>query len=445
MEDSPLAQAKRTPNRTHFTPERIRKAKCPQGRQQLLVWDDDPRSLGLRVTVSGAKSYVFEFRLHGRNGRTTIGSIEAWDIAAARAEARRLQVLVDSGTDPRDEKAAQARQKERERNEQQRQAATLGELWPEYVEANSKHWSENHQKDHQKAIQTPGLPRQRSKLKTKAGPLYALADVRLVDLTPDRLERWLLEESKSRPTAVGRAFRLLRAFLHWCEDQPRYQGLAAPSDVLTKKVRKAVASPKAKTDCLQKEMLADWFKAVGQHENPVVTAYLEALLLTGARREEMARLKWADVDFRWRSLTLGDKVEGERVIPLTPYLASKLYALARRNEWVFSSATSESGRLTDVYRAHQRAVAMAGLPHTTFHGLRRSFGTLAEWMECPVGIVAQIQGHKPSALAEKHYRQRPLDLLRKWHTSIESWILEQAGLEQPAPNAKLKKLGVVNG
>jgi len=90
-------------------------------------------------------------------------------------------------------------------------------------------------------------------------------------------------------------------------------------------------------------------------------------------------------------------------------------------------------------------VAMAGLPHTTFHGLRRSFGTLAEWMECPVGIVAQIQGHKPSALAEKHYRQRPLDLLRKWHTSIESWILEQAGLEQPAPKAKLKKLGVVNG
>ena len=29
-----------------------------------------------------------------------------------------------------------------------------------------------------------------------------------------------------------------------------------------------------------------------------------------------------------------------------------------------------------------------------------------------MGVVAQIQGHKPSALAEKHYRRRPLDLLR---------------------------------
>ena len=57
--------------------------------------------------------------------------------------------------------------------------------------------------------------------------------------------------------------------------------------------------------------------------------------------------------------------------------------------------------------------------------------TLAEWVECPVGVVAQIQGHKPSATAEKHYRRRPLDLLRMWHIKIEAWILEQAGIEQP--------------
>jgi hypothetical protein len=37
-------------------------------------------------------------------------------------------------------------------------------------------------------------------------------------------------------------------------------------------------------------------------------------------------------------------------------------------------------------------------------------------------------GHKPSATAEKHYRVRPLDLLRMWHTKIEAWILEQAGV-----------------
>jgi len=49
----------------------------------------------------------------------------------------------------------------------------------------------------------------------------------------------------------------------------------------------------------------------------------------------------------------------------------------------------------------------------------------------PVGIVYQIQGHKPSATAEKHYRVRPLDLLRKWHTNIEKQILDFADIEQP--------------
>lgn len=46
----------------------------------------------------------------------------------------------------------------------------------------------------------------------------------------------------------------------------------------------------------------------------------------------------------------------------------------------------------------------------------------------PAGVVAQIQGHKPSATAEKHYKVRPLDLLRLHHEKIEAWILEQAGV-----------------
>jgi integrase len=78
--------------------------------------------------------------------------------------------------------------------------------------------------------------------------------------------------------------------------------------------------------------------------------------------------------------------------------------------------------------AHTKALSAAQLPHLTLHGLRRSFGTLSEWVEVPVGVVAQIQGHKPSAIAEKHYRRRPLDLLRVWHEKIEAWLLEQADI-----------------
>ena len=71
--------------------------------------------------------------------------------------------------------------------------------------------------------------------------------------------------------------------------------------------------------------------------NPVIAAYLQGLLLTGARRNELAALRWQDVDFQWKSLTIRDKVEGERTIPLTPYLEHLIASLPRRNEFVFSS------------------------------------------------------------------------------------------------------------
>ncbi len=49
-------------------------------------------------------------------------------------------------------------------------------------------------------------------------------------------------------------------------------------------------------------------------------------------------------------------------------------------------------------------------------------------------------GHKPSAIAEKHYRRRPLDLLRMWHVLIEAWMLEQAGIKQARETTKSLRL-----
>ncbi len=117
--------------------------------------------------------------------------------------------------------------------------------------------------------------------------------------------------------------------------------------------------------------------------------------------------------------------------------------LPRRNEWIFSSATSASGHLTEPNDVHARACKAAGLT-LTLHGLRRSFKSLTEWLEIPAGVVAQIMGHKPSATAEKHYTVRPLDLLRVHHEKIEAWILVQAGVSFDA-KAEPGKLRVVAG
>jgi integrase len=87
-----------------------------------------------------------------------------------------------------------------------------------------------------------------------------------------------------------------------------------------------------------------------------------------------------------------------------------------------------SGHITEPNHPHTTACTVAGVEGLTLHGLRRSFKSLTEWLEVPVGVVAQIQGHKPSATAEKHYTVRPLELLALHHEKIEAWILEQAGI-----------------
>jgi integrase len=141
-------------------------------------------------------------------------------------------------------------------------------------------------------------------------------------------------------------------------------------------------------------------------------------------------------------MTIRDKVEGERTIPLTPYVAQLLRALPRTNRWAFP-ADSESGHITEPRIAHDKALELAGLPHVSLHGLRRSFRTLSEWLEIPVGVIAQIQGHKPSATAEKNYTRRPIDMLHMHHAKLEAWILEQGGVPWATLPAG-QRLGLVN-
>lgn len=156
-------------------------------------------------------------------------------------------------------------------------------------------------------------------------------------------------------------------------------------------------------------------------------------------------LQWSDVDFKWNRISILGKGSVPRDIPLTPYVATLLNSLPRKNQWVFSAKTGKTGRLQSPTKAFQKMMARAEIEGLSLHGLRRSFSTLSEWLEAPSGIIAQIQGHMPSAIAEKHYKKRPLDLLRMWHVKIEAWILDQAGLDQPIDQGEVRPMKLIIG
>ena len=69
---------------------------------QAFLRDSIAPGLRVRVSNTGAKSFVFEAKLNRQTIRRSIGDVRAWTIKAAREEANRLRVTLDTGTDPRE-------------------------------------------------------------------------------------------------------------------------------------------------------------------------------------------------------------------------------------------------------------------------------------------------------------------------------------------------------
>ena len=424
--------------RVRLTANRIDTLRCPPGQKQAFLWDSDVPGLAVRVTSTGTKAFIVQGELHGKTLRRTLKETELTELdkeltelEKARKKGREWTEKVSKGIDPDVDEARKKQAKAEEAVRQKVAEALVRDAWNDYLAEREERWSARHLLDHRKLSQDGSQERRKGGGLRKPGPLAPLMEIRLADLTAARVETWIKSEAIDRPTQSRLALRLLRAFLAWCGEHPQY-GQIVGTGIITNRAKETLPKQQARRDCLQKEQLAGWFKQVREIQNPVISAYLQCLLLTGARREEVAGLRWQDIDFKWCKIVIHDKVEGERVIPLTPYVADLLRRLPRRNEWVFSSPTAASGRLQSAFKPHNRALAEAGIEdNITMHGLRRSFGSLSEWVELPVGVVAQIMGHKPSATAERHYRVRPLDLLRQWAERYEAWILEQAGIEVP--------------
>jgi integrase len=146
--------------------------------------------------------------------------------------------------------------------------------------------------------------------KTLPGILRPLLALPLEQIDADRVRVWLQDESAKRPTHT-------RLPLACCA--PSSTGAPTAPSTATKRTRTPASRAwpatncrrkSAKDDCLQREQLPAWFAAVRQIGNPVIAAYLQTALLTGARREEVAGIRWEDVDFQWKAMTIKDKVDG---------------------------------------------------------------------------------------------------------------------------------------
>ena len=420
-----------------FTAGRVAGFKCPSDKAQAFLWDATAPGLGIRATPAGRPAYIFQGRHEDKTLRLTIGSPDAWSIPQAQEKARQLQRLIDEGHDPRElkrealaaagaKKAAAAAQVEADRVA----SVTVGDVWPLYLESGRPKrrtaWKPRYLADLKAMAAAGGEKKKRGQGNTRSGPLFPLLALRLTDVNEDTLKSWYDREAKAGEHQAARALMMFRGFLRWCAGRPEYRAMTDREAGRAAAIVESLPSNTRRTDALEAAQVPGWWAGVEQLSNRTASAYLRALLLTGARREELAALTWANVDFQWRKLTIADKVDATRTIPLTPYLAQLLATLPRVNAFVFASS-GKAGRIADARASHARALQSAGIESLTIHGLRRSFSLLGESAGAPAGAIAQVMGHKPSATAEG-YRPRSVDALRPYLAQIEAHILEQAGV-----------------
>lgn len=409
----------------------LERASCPPDKAFVLVKDADKKGLRLRVTKAGGKHWQFETRLKGKLITRALGEWPAVSIADAKAEAHRLRGMTETGIDPREIERQQQAEREAKRQQEQAQAVTVGDLWPTYlVEGRPKRkdaFKPRYLADLQKMSAPGGEKKKRGQGVTRPGPLYPLLALPLAQVNEDTLKAWHDREALAGKHQAARALMMFRGFLRWCAARPEYRGLTDRDAGKAPAIVENLPSNTRRTDALEAAQVPGWWTGVEQLSNRTASAYLRALLLTGARREELAALTWENVDFQWRKLTIADKVDATRAIPLTPYLAYMLASLPRVGPYVFSSG-SKTGRITDARASHAKALQSAGIEHLTFHGLRRSFSLLGEAAGAPAGAIAQVMGHKPSATAEG-YRPRSIDALRPFLEQIEAHILILAGVQ----------------
>ncbi len=407
-------------NRVKFTVPKVENFASVDGKEAFL-WDSDTPGLGLRVTGKGGKSYIFRYNVGNRRNRLTIGSFKVWTLPAARQEARRLHQLLDQGEDPRKARKAQ-------RNTEGANSLRFKEVFEEYLKANKARWSDRHYDDNLFHSRPDG------------GVLWPILQKRLADIDQQTVNRWaqnVINEpvkgyrNQGKASKLRHGFMRLRAVWRWAYEQEQYRPAMASPEIFNSSIlRTTVPSATPKRDALTKEQLSAWFDAVQKIENPYISAYLQILLLTGARRNELTRLQWKDIDTRWKTIWLHDKVEADgRTIPLTPYVEFLLSRLKKVNKWVFYSKRSKSKHIEEPRIQHKKALTAAGITELSLHGLRRSFTTLSEWIGAPKHIIENIQGHKPQTTSEKHYTVRTVDLLAVWHNKLEAFILENAGIQ----------------
>lgn len=350
----------------------------------------------LRVMPSGAKAWGAQYRAgFGRGStvrRVTIAAFGKLTPEEARAAARKLLASVAHGEDPAAQKIAKAKE------------MTVAELVDLY---------EREGCFVQRGVRQGEPMKERTaaytlaRLRHHAVPL--LGAKRVTEVGAGDIERFVRDvaagktakDEKTGPRtrvivrggdgAARKVVRDLSAVLSFA----KRRGLVPSNPVDVAAVRKTDGKRERYLTIEEMARLGAALDALtAEGMNPKALAIVRLLALTGCRRDEIAGLRWSEVDFDRGLLVLADTKTGKSVRPIGAAALAVLKTIDRDpgSPFVFPAETGE-GFYQGLKRLWPRIVEKAKLPGLTPHMLRHAVGSLAVSTGEALALTGAILGH----------------------------------------------------
>lgn len=355
----------------------------------------DGNGLFLRIRTSGSKSWLYCFRLPGSRSllQMTLGSIADVSLKEARDILPELRKLVAKGIDPRNARAAAKTE-----NAQAMTMQALFDAWIEFVKLTEKvtpAWIKRHE------------DRWRLHLKKLLGNILA-RDVTRAHLAAalDAMSRQGIREE------TRKALTTLNLMLDY--GLTRHIVEQSPARMLKPKDFAATASKPRNCVLTLAELRSLWHAldaATTSAMSPITATAIKLLILTGARRSEVAGMRWDEVDFNtgtWMLAAERTKNRQAHTIYLGKFalqLIKELQLLTGQSKFVFNtglntdhihvdSLNTALARLRTKLKNNNNEYSIAKF--FTIHDLRRTAATMwGEYLKAKPHIVERMLNHQP--------------------------------------------------
>ncbi len=234
-----------------------------------------------------------------------------------------------------------------------------------------------------------------------------LGDYLLADVTPGMISdyRNQLIGTKNRygreiglttanryTTALGHVFMVALNQWEWIDQNP------------VRKISK-LKEPRGRVRFLSDKERQRILEACKASTNPYLYMVVILALSTGARKNELLRIRWPDVDLRRGMITLHETKNGERCSLPVRGFALKLLQQHPENrpahsDYVFPSNIKDQP--IDIRTAWENAVETAKLEDFRFHDLRHSAASYLAMNGASIAEIAEVLGHKTLQMVKRY-------------------------------------------